>query len=170
MSLLKNMLYSALVAAILLVGVGINYSSAASFEIYLIKTDDADLQKAELYDTPLLTADDIISYNWGKHYITLTDNSEKKIVDNTKLFLKHFMVIADNIRCYKGVFWTYRSAQIPPELIINIGPYNDKRDRNVISIVFSQRFKKVGAGPDPRNNELIHRTLLELGKIEKQEK
>jgi len=142
-------------------------SNQSSFEIYLVKNDNADLQQVEIYSKPILTAADIMKYDWNKHEIVLTNKGLRKLPkeNDTTVLGKSFVVIANGIRCYKGAFWTSIWSVSHPNPIINIGPRLEGRSKNIISIERAYPSENFAIGPDPRNNNLIYKALFELNKI-----
>ena len=136
-----------------------------SFEIYLIKKDDKDLQKIELADKAILTAADIKEYYWRKHQIVLTENGLKKLPDSKEVRVsgKPFVVVVGGVRCYRGAFWTSFSSISHPNPVINVAPIHPKKDSIVIERAYpSDSFAE---GQDPRSDELIYNVLRKLGKL-----
>ena len=135
-----------------------------TFEIYLVKNDNEDLNKIELQKTPLITDADIIIYDRDKHEMILSKDGIKKMPSgkDTGVHGKSFVIVANGIRCYKGAFWTSVSSVSHSNPIINIGPHFDKRPKNVIRIERAYPSEKFAVGPDPRNNDLIYRVLFDL--------
>jgi len=119
----------------------------------------------------LLTDADIIRYDWHKHEMILSSDGIKKMPNekDTGFHGKSFVIVANGIRCYKGAFWTSISSVSHPNPIINIGPQIEKRPKNVIKIERAYPSEKFAAGPDPRNNDLIYKTLVDLNKIAKEQ-
>jgi hypothetical protein len=142
-----------------------------TFEIYLVKNENEDLNKIELHKTPLITDSDVIRFDWDKHEIILSNDGTKKMPNekDTGVHGKSFVIVANGIRCYKGVFWTSLSSVSHPNPIINIGLHFDKRRKDVIKIERAYPSEKFAVGPDPRNNDLIYKALFDLNKIAKQQ-
>ena len=142
-----------------------------TFEIYLVKNDNEDLNKIELHKTPLITDSDIIRYDWGKHGMILSNDGIKKMPNekDTGILGKSFVIVANGIRCYKGAFWTSLSSVSHSNPIINVGPQIDKRPKNVIKIDRAYPSEKFAVGPGPRNNDLIYKALFDLNKIAKEQ-
>jgi hypothetical protein len=81
------------------------------FGLYLVKVPDADLAKAELESRALLTEQDLASYDWQTHALTLTEFAKKKISGmEVGVSGKQFVIVADGQRCYQGAFWTGLSS------------------------------------------------------------
>jgi hypothetical protein len=158
-------------AIFLLLGVcalSFGVSRPHAFEIYLVNKDNADLQRIELHQEPIISEADIIKYDWDKHEILLSNDGFNRIpnVRDVGVHGKLFVLIANGTRCYKGAFWTNLSSVSYPNPIINVGPQIDKRPKNVIRIERAYPSEQSAAGADPRNNELIYKALSELKKIE----
>lgn len=134
------------------------------FALYLVKAHHAEVAKTELENEPLLTEQDIVSYDWQTHTMTLTEAGEKKIPKTLGTGGKEFMIVADGRRCYRGAFWTSFSSISYPDPIIDVV----QRGRTVrIQRAYpSERFT---TGQDPRPDKRIRQVLEALGKIKNAE-
>ncbi len=137
-----------------------------SFGIYLIKKDNSDLKKIELFDNPIITSSDIIKYDWNKHEIELTEAGFKKLPNSKDVGTggKHFVVVADGIICYRGAFWTSISSISYSNPIINVSQITPK-SKNTVLIERAYPSASFAKGDDPRNNKHIYNSLYNLGKI-----
>lgn len=138
------------------------------FGIYLVIKDNDDLQKIELQQNPIITDADLVSYDWSKHEMILSNQGIKKMSaeEGTGLRSKSFVIVAKGARCYKGAFWSSIYSTSYPNPVINVGPHFDKRPKNIVRIERAYPSDKFAVGPDPRKNELIYKALSELKKIE----
>ncbi|MDH4164245.1 MAG: hypothetical protein OEW15_16400 [Nitrospirota bacterium] len=138
-----------------------------TFEIYLTENKTDNLHKAILNKKPIITAADIISYDWNKHEIVLTDAGKRKLptVEDIGVHGRSFIVVANGVRCYMGAFWTSLSSFDHPDTVINIGPYWDNRPANIIRIERAYPSDKIAKGADKRNNRMIYEALSGLNKI-----
>jgi hypothetical protein len=132
------------------------------FALYLVKTPHAEIAKTELESQPLLTEQDIVSYDWQTHTITLTESGEKKIPDTKAVgtWGKEFLIVADGQRCYLGAFWISLSS------IGHNNPIIDVAQRGpVVQIQRSYPSDRFATGDDPRPDKRIRRALEALGII-----
>lgn len=146
------------------------------FAIYLVKSPvkmrmfaDADIADVEL--EYFITEQDIESYRWGDHSITLTDTGIEKIKllagpGEVPLQGLPFVVVAGGRRAYKGCFWSPLSSMIPPVPYCTLPP-------NLNSLGNTIRIDALQAGslgveqtpPDPRENMQVHEALRKSGKL-----
>ena len=133
------------------------------FALYLTNSDEAELAKKELVNPPLLTEQDIVSYDWPKHALTLTGAAEKKL---RKLDVgvggREFVTVADGQRCYVGAFWTSFSSlghAHPVVIVSSEGP--------VFPIERAYPTAEFAQGEDPRGDPRILRVLTAIGKLKK---
>ena len=111
------LLFAAMVLALTACGVADN---GGAFEIYLLAdasefSDGADIGNYRLADTPVLTQDDIIEYNWSEQSFTTSHNFiEQKISVNGLVPLSGlpFVVVCNGERIYAGFFWSPLSSQM----------------------------------------------------------
>ena len=166
---MKTIINTAIFLLIVFCALSSGAPNRPTFEIYLVENDNEDLNKIELHKTPLITDSDIIRYDWGKHEMILSNDGIKKIPNkkDTGVHGKSFVIVANGVRCYKGAFWTSLSSVSHPNPIINIGPYFDKRPKDVIKIERAYPSETFEVGPGPRNNDLIYKVLFDLNKIAK---
>jgi hypothetical protein len=146
------------------------------FGLYLVKVPDADLAKAELESRPLLTEQDLASYDWQTHALTLTEAGEKKIREvKAGVSGKQFVIVADGQRCYQGAFWTGLSSISHDHPVIEVDDFNaDGKGADAKGFVVEIRrayptAKFAAAGDDPRADPQILRVLTALGKIKNAE-
>ncbi len=154
---------------LLIAGSSLSVSAATkpSLEIYLVEKNNDNLQQVIPTQKPLITADDIVTYDWDKHEVVLTDQGLKKLpsVNEIGVHGKKFIVIASGVKCYIGAFWTSLSSISHSGIIINLGPYWDNRPANIIRIEHAFPSEKFAVGPDERNNTVIYEALTGLNKI-----
>jgi hypothetical protein len=134
------------------------------FALYLTNSsDEAEFAKKALISPPLLTQEDIVSYDWPKHALTLTDAAEKKLRKlDVGVSGKEFVIVADGQRCYAGAFWTSFSSMScdrPVIIVSSEGP--------VFSIERAYPTAEFAQGEDLRGDPRILRVLTAAGKIKK---
>jgi len=141
------------------------------FGLYLVKVPDADLAQAELESRPLLTEQDLASYDWQTHALTLTESAKKKISDlKVGVSGKQFVIVADRQRCYQGAFWTGLSSISHDHPVIEVDNFNADGKGLVVEIQRAYPTAKfAAAGDDPRPDPRILCMLTALGKIKNAE-
>ena len=73
------------------------------FGLHLVKVPDADFTKAELESRALLTEQDLASYDWQTHALTLTESAKKKISGvEVGVSGKQFVIVADGQALLSG--------------------------------------------------------------------
>lgn len=110
-----------------------------------------------------MSEQDIVSYDWQTHTMTLTKSGEKKIPQMKAVgtFGKEFIVVADGQRCYRGAFWCSFSSVGYNHPIIDVA--NGGR---TVQIQRAYPSAKFATGDDPRPDKRIHQVLEALGKLE----
>ena len=154
------------------------------FEIYLLKNNSIDTTKdideIILDKQPLISNNDIISYNWKENIITISDSSADRILDISGKYVgSHYgipTIITINKKfIYKACMWSPRSPLIPPTDVIIIDLHfkkiiyssynkNPKRFINENNKLFIRNRLK---SPDSLSikNKLIYDCLKASGKL-----
>lgn len=116
------------------------------FEIYLAKEaeDGTAIDKLVLEETPIISKEDIISYNWELHILKLK-KTEKISRD---LLQRDFVVVADGERIYQGKFWTLAYSMWPPKVPIYI---DNLQEGDAIYIAIGRWLGKEELKPLTRN-------------------
>jgi hypothetical protein len=89
------------------------------FAIYLTAQDIPiqqmeALSHVELADTPLISAADIVSYNWNTHKITLSETGNEKLKSfEVPISGKVFLICVDKAPVYWGAFYNPLSSYFP---------------------------------------------------------
>lgn len=131
------------------------------FALYLVKTQHADLAATKLESRPLLTEQDVVSYDWQTHALTLTEAGVKKLRSvQVEVFGKRFVIVADGRRCYKGALWTQLSSISHDRPVIEVDD-----QEGVFKIQRAYPTGEFAVGEDPRSDPRILRTLTALDKI-----
>ena len=144
-----------------------------SFGIYLlaepvdprILAGKVDWSHVNLQSTPVISESDILAYDFTEHWITLKAGAFKRLplpsIPGTP-----FVVVANGERIYLGAFTTPLSSQslaVPSILVLAGGRASLPADTVQIDRAYPPA--SFGAGPDPRSDERIRRTLVALHKI-----
>ncbi|HEY5503634.1 MAG TPA: alpha-L-rhamnosidase N-terminal domain-containing protein, partial [Sedimentisphaerales bacterium] len=141
--------------------------NANRFAIYLVAVPNTDINQIMPEDKPVLTAADIVSYDWNTHTMELTDNGVRSIPAAPKevgVYGKPFVVVADEQRCYVGAFWTTISSIAYPNPVIEV-PLDTKSNKVTIRRAYPFLYEKNGTKKDPRTDKRIFKVLSELGKL-----
>jgi hypothetical protein len=142
--------------------------NANRFAIYLVAVPNTDINKIILGDEPVLTAVDIVSYDWNTHTMELTDRGLHSIPATKEVGVhgKPFVVVADGQRCYIGAFWTAFSSIAYPNPVIEVSL--DTRSNKVpIRRAYPFPYETNGTKTknDPRTDKRIFKVLSELHKL-----
>jgi LysM repeat protein len=96
------------------------------FAIYLVEQDisQLDLSKLQLDGPPILTLDDIVSYNWETHAMTLTATAYERLARLQVPVAPGlpFVVYAGGEPIYRGAFWTLASSATFDGIVITAPP------------------------------------------------
>ena len=120
-----------------------------------------------IQDKPILTEQDIISYNWQNHEIVLTKDYINRNIENRKTRqigggsellntedLDQFVIMVEGKRIYAGGFpLSPLRSQFNPEVLI------EDTGNNQVSVRY------LGKSDDPRKSQIIHDVFKELGKL-----
>jgi len=128
--------------------------------------DRLDLAHVQLAPSPVISADDVINYDFSTHSMKLRLEALARI-PNPPVHGLPFVVVADGQRIYVGAFWTDISS-IPshvPTITVNKSSF-DKSEASAIQIVHrAYPTDAFGKGPDPRNDPRIKSALAALHKL-----
>ena len=156
---------NAIVIAALFLAGSVTAEETNRFAIYYWSyTCTGDVQNAILSPNPVLTENDIISYDWPTHTMDLTKEGAENLPTMQQVGTggKQFVVVADGQRCYLGAFWIGLSS------IGHLNPVIDVAFRSS-SVTIHRRFpypaKEAIAENDPRSDKRILKVLTELGKV-----
>jgi hypothetical protein len=166
--LLSVLLFTALVFG----GCG-SPSTSEGFAIYLTKNDVPvaqmqALSHVDLADQPIISLNDIISYNWATHEIELTSAAYQKLeamhfpTNGTS-----FLVCVDRQPVYWGAFWPSYSSQSFNGVVIIANPFLHESEGapNTIQISLVYPGSSFHQGVDPRSNQQIMDSLVKAGKL-----
>jgi len=115
---------------------------------------------------PILTAEQIVGYEWTTHSITLRPGAALNVRVKKGRSIVHgvpFSVVANGVICYRGVITGSFSSVTQSVPVINISPIpRGKKDVVQIELGYPRKYFK---GKDPRGDERIRRALRSLGKL-----
>jgi hypothetical protein len=153
----------------ILVGCSSQNPEGEGFAVYLTRDDIPvsqmeALSHVEIADTPVISTNDIITYDWNNHEIELTVDAYERvqalIVPTSG---KSFLVCVDKGPIYWGAFWTPISSQSFDGVTITIPPFPPQE--NTIQIELGYPSPSLYQGEDPRSNPVIMESLEEAGKL-----
>lgn len=138
-----------------------------AFAIYLLADDKINARDAfekkigdlVLQERPLFTIDDISSYQWNDHTLTLKPGVVERVPKVRNVFGLPFVVMSGGQSLYVGGFWTYISSYLPYAPIIYADP--PLKDKNDLRIELPIRDGK----PDPRSDPAIKSAFEKAGKL-----
>ncbi len=129
-----------------------------------------DWSRVRLSESPLISADDIISYDFAEHSMRLRLDALARIprppVEGTP-----FVVVAHGQRIYLGVFITCLSSMsfAVPSVMVDRRMLIPMQPRDTVIIERASPSPSFGVGPDPRGDERIKTALKALHKLKSDE-
>lgn len=145
-------------------------SKGEGFNIYLTKDDVHPsqmevLSHVNIAEEPIISAENIISYDAQSHELTLTDTAYKRIVQlNVPTTGKSFLVCIDKEPQYWGAFWTLLSSQSFNGVTI-IQPLLNTQENKVIKIGLGYPNESFHQGDDPRKSKAVIAALDRANKL-----
>ena len=139
------------------------------FAIYLTREDifpsDMEaLSHVELADDPIISSEDIISYDAESHEIKLTDAAYNRISQlEVPMGGKPFLVCVDKSPIYWGAFWVDLSSHSFSGVTIN-KPLSAQESK-ILMLELGYPSSSFFTGDDPRSNETIMKALDKSGKL-----
>jgi hypothetical protein len=143
------------------------YLTAQPVDRRITARGEGDWSAIPLAESPLISAADLITYNFATHSMKLRPEAVARIprppVEGTP-----FVVVANAERIYLGAFVTGQSSmsfavptiEVPPRASVT----NQPSDTLVIDRAYPQ--PSFGVGPDPRGDPRIKQALAALRKLE----
>jgi hypothetical protein len=147
-------------------------STVGEFGIYLVMQEisleqmrETNLSELELEDTPILSVDDIVTYDWETHEIRLTASASERItrLEGSMLGGLAFAVCVGGEPVYIGAFWTSYSSATFDGTVIDVYP---AKFGQPVPIKLGYPSPEWFAGEDLRSDPRIFRSLKEAGKLE----
>lgn len=139
------------------------------FAIYLTRDDIPvsqmeALSHVEIADEPVLSLDDIVSYDWDTHEIELTPDAFDRL-DAMRLPTNGvpFLVCVDKAPVYWGAFWPPYSSQSFDGVTIMVLSFAGKE--NTVQIALGYPSGSLYQGIDPRGDDNVKTALEAAGKL-----
>lgn len=139
------------------------------FAIYLTR-DDIPPEKMEMLShvdiaaQPIISIQDIITYNAQTHEMKLTDQAFERIAQlEVPVRGKSFLVCVDRAPIYWGAFWTPISSMSFDG--VTIWKPLGSQELKVITLQLGYPSSSFYGGEDPRNNPTILQSLEQSGKL-----
>jgi hypothetical protein len=125
-----------------------------------------DLAHVQLVSPPVISANDLISYDYSTHSMKLRREALARIPHPPVNGLP-FVVIADGQRIYLGAFWTTLSSMSCdiPTITVDKAALLKSHPPDVQTIDRGYPTDTFGRGPDPRGDPRIRNALAELHKL-----
>jgi hypothetical protein len=165
---------SAKLAALIVVGTILILSGCATakgdgFAIYLTKADIPPAQMealshVDIAEQPIISMEDIITYNAQTHELKLTESAFERISQlEVSLGGKSFVVCVDRGPIYWGAFWSMLSS-VSFDGVTILTPFILEEPYS-ITIELGYPSSSFYGGEDPRNNPEVMSALDEAGKL-----
>lgn len=143
------------------------------FGIYLLGEDrpatqlaDSDLETIEVQDRPVVSMNDIVSYDRDSHRMQLTEDAYHRVQELFPIPVRvdgiPFVVRVGDEAIYAGAFWTPLSSLSYDGVIIP-QPFGDQD--NVIELALGYPSPLAFTGDDPRGEPRIIEALSKAGKL-----
>ena len=128
----------------------VEYTSDLSYQ-------DFDIENVPIIDTPIISYDDMISYDTASHILKLTysRDSLKSKIGRIGVYGKPFLVTLDLLKIYGGWFWTPISSISCPSVVIEPDCLFDSLKTDEVRIKLGYPTEDHLKGKDPRNNKEI---------------
>lgn len=168
-----NKAYLFFILIIALVTAGCQPRESGDFAIYLLAQDVAsvelakvDLNQLALEEGPIISAEDIVTYDQTTHEIELTQAAYARIQQIFPLPVKvdgiPFVVCVGEQPVYAGAFWTPLSS-LSFDGVVIMQPFDT--DGTTIRIVLGYPGPDAFMGRDPRADERVMKALQAAGKL-----
>ncbi len=146
-----------------------------AFALYLVADEDMsgtdlndyDIDALPLAREPLITTDDIISYNWEEHYFNVTQEAYANVITILSLGMPMdgvpFVIVSEGERIYAGSFWTLLSS-LSFDGVVILQPMDPTNAP--LFIMLGYPGTEFFTGEDPRNNPQLKQALQDAGVLE----
>jgi len=142
------------------------------FAIYLIDDpqitgpdlDNYALDELPLAETPFITTKDLVSYDWERHSMNLTEDAYLKLMS---IFISGmpssgvpFVMVAYEQPVYAGAFWTLLSS-LSFDGVVILQPFDPAGQTLYIQLGYPG--ESFFTGEDPRGNSRLQQALEDAG-------
>ena len=166
-------IYSALASILFLASIfvssGCSKTEGEGFAIYLTQDNIPPtrlpiLSHVDTAEHPLITINDIITYNGVTHEINLTSEAFERIANlEVPVSGRSFVVCIDKRPIYSGAFWTPISSLSFDG--VTIGKPLNSQEKKEIHLELGYPSSSFYKGEDPRNDTAIMESLKQSGKL-----
>lgn len=131
------------------------------FAIFVVEKSDTlsaekgSIEKLKLTKTPLITEENIVTYDWNSHKLILGEGMTEEI---SKYVGDSFVVVVNGTRMYSGAFWSRTSPAIVKFPVI-------LTDSNSLEIKNGYPISTPGGDKDKINDTRIYNALKDAGKL-----
>jgi hypothetical protein len=135
----------------------VEYTSDLSYQNF-------DIESAPIIDNPIISYDNIISYDTTSHILNLiySRDSLKSRIGKIGVYGEAFLVTLDASKIYGGWFWTPISSIPCHWVVIEPDDLFDSLATNEIRIKLGYPAEDHFKGEDPRNNpEIMNRLVID---------
>jgi hypothetical protein len=156
-------------ALTLIMSSGCDTTNNEGFAIYLTKHDIPPsqmeaLSHVDIADQPIISMEDIITYNAQTHGLSLTTNAFERISELiVPVSGKSFIVCVDKAPIYWGAFWTPISS-ISFDGVTIWKPL-DSQETKILTLELGYPTPSFYSGEDPRSNTDVIKSLDKAGKL-----
>lgn len=157
-----------IVSAVILLS-GCTTSKGEGFAIYLTREDIPPAQMEALSHVdiaaqPVISMNDIITYNAQTHELKLTANAFERISQlDVPVRGKSFLVCVDKAPVYWGAFWTPLSSMSFDG--VTIWQPLISQEPNIVTLELGYPSSSFYGGEDPRHNPEVMKSLEQAGKL-----
>ena len=165
----STIVISCFLLIIILYGFYFTETKSEGFAIYLTRKDIPPAQMealshVDLSDQPIISVEDIITYNAQTHEMKLTSNAFDRVYAlDVPVTGKSFMICIDKEPIYWGAFWTPISS-LSFDGITIWKPYNTQEQKTIV-LELGYPSSSFYGGEDPRNNTKVLESLVKTGKL-----
>jgi hypothetical protein len=170
MKRLRILLASVLILVIVISNIGCSgHPNHEGFAVYLTKGDIPPAQMealshVDIAEQPIISIEDIITYNAQTHELKLTTSAFERISQlEVPVTGKSFVVCVDRNPIYWGAFWTPISS-ISFDGVTIWKPLS-LEEPHIITLELGYPSSSFYRGEDPRNNADVMRALEQAGKL-----
>ena len=133
------------------------------FAIYSVAKDAPELAHVELDGEPIISARDLVAYDWRQHTIKLREGTPFRMPKTGEVGVsgKSFVVVAGGQRCYRGAWWTSLSSVATDVPVINVL----EQKAGELHIELGYPPASFHSGADPRADPRVRQALLDVKKL-----